>query len=328
MSIRTQSHVLLVWLLTLSAAASAVENLLVNRVEQQVDFREVDGGTWKPLISGSRITPPVEVRTGPQAGALLSQGESFYTMKASTHLGFELSDSRSDGLISKIRQWVGTAFYKIERQSDTFSVETPFIVSTVKGTHFVIVTTDADSFVTLTEGSLEILDIDTGERRLIAPGEIAGSSAGGSASKTYAKPAAAASASSSVSWASVTATTEQSGRIAAGSNSGSTATRDSPDNTIRTEAAFERALKGIDQVQAEVRGSRQEKTEARPGRVEIKERIEARDDSATNGDPGVNNPKEDQPHKDTPKSDEPKKDQPKEDKDTDDRHDDDDDDDD
>ena len=64
-------------------------------------------------------------------------------------------------------------FYEVERQPDTFSVETPFLVATVKGTQFTIVDTETSSLVTLSEGKLEVVDLKTGETRLLSPDDIA-----------------------------------------------------------------------------------------------------------------------------------------------------------
>ncbi|MEH6563692.1 MAG: hypothetical protein V7713_19900, partial [Marinobacter sp.] len=66
-----------------------------------------------------------------------------------------------------------------------FSVETPFLVSTVKGTRFVIVSTESSSMVTLTEGSLEVLDIASGNTQMLEPGDVAGIGAEQAGIKTF-----------------------------------------------------------------------------------------------------------------------------------------------
>src|SRR5690606_13015184 len=112
---------------------------------------------WTRLSAGNTLALPVDVRTLDGSEAKLSQAGSTFTLKSNTQLSFKGRADESNSLVARVKQWIGTAFYKIERQPDEFSVETPFLVSTVKGTQFVIVSTEADSFVTLTEGSLQIL---------------------------------------------------------------------------------------------------------------------------------------------------------------------------
>ncbi|MAM86537.1 MAG: hypothetical protein CME36_04395 [unclassified Hahellaceae] len=168
----------------ISALASA-EALLVERAGANVEYRHTAKDSWQSLAAGSSLTLPVEVRTLAGAEAVISQSGSTFSLKPDTHLSFKGRSNENNGLVARVKQWIGTAFYKIERQPDEFSVETPFLVSTVKGTQFVIVSTEADSFVTLTEGSLQVLDLDTGNSQMIAPGEIAGSSAGEAKPRTY-----------------------------------------------------------------------------------------------------------------------------------------------
>ncbi|WP_344807270.1 hypothetical protein [Allohahella marinimesophila] len=161
------------------------ETLDVIAVENRVEFRGNASVSWTALDKGSELELPVEVRTTGDASVVLKQAGSTFTLKPDTRLSFSGASTGGDGLISRIKQWIGTAFYKIERQPDTLSVETPFLVSTIKGTEFVIVTTEQESFVTLTEGSLQVLDLATGKRMMILPGEVTGSSNGGSSARTY-----------------------------------------------------------------------------------------------------------------------------------------------
>ena len=173
--------------LSLLAAIASAEPLVIESVTDSAEYRRSPIGQWEPLSKGSSLTLPVEVRTLDNSEAELSQSGSSIVLKPNTRLSFASSATEETGLITRVKQWIGTAFYKIERQPDEFSVETPFLVSTVKGTQFVIVSTEADTFVTLTEGSLKVLDLETGSSQMIVPGEIAGSSAGQPSARTYNK---------------------------------------------------------------------------------------------------------------------------------------------
>ncbi|MAM86538.1 MAG: hypothetical protein CME36_04400 [unclassified Hahellaceae] len=161
------------------------EPLGVAALEGLAEYRSDASPTWRSLEADSSLELPVEIRTTSGASVVLQQAGSRFTLKPETRLSFSGEHSGGDGLISRIKQWIGTAFYNIERQPDALSVETPFLVSTIKGTQFVIVTTEKESFVTLTEGSLQVLDLATGEQFMIQPGEITGSSSGQVSARTY-----------------------------------------------------------------------------------------------------------------------------------------------
>ncbi|WP_417502147.1 hypothetical protein [Marinobacter sp.] len=158
-------------LATLSVAA---EQVRIDEVSGQVRFRANESEVWKQAEAGMSIHAPVEFQALAGGSGLLSQSGSEFELKAGSHITLQSDDASSGGLVSKIKQWFGTVFYRIERQPDQFSVETPFMVSTVKGTRFVIVSTKTSSIVTLTEGSLEVLDIASGETLMLAPGDVAG----------------------------------------------------------------------------------------------------------------------------------------------------------
>jgi hypothetical protein len=87
---------------------------------------------------------------------------------------------RSDaGLITRILQSIGSLVYEVEkRPQQRFEVETPYLVSVVKGTTFTISVTEREAVVSLEEGSLEILGKDGAHRGLMRPGEIARSKQG------------------------------------------------------------------------------------------------------------------------------------------------------
>lgn len=160
-----------VLLATMSAAA---EQVRVEEVSGPVQFRANASDAWQEADAGMSVSTPVEFQTLEGGYGLLVQSGSEFELKSGSYIALQADAAEPDGLVTKVKQWFGTVFYRIERQPDQFSVETPFLVSTVKGTRFVIVSTQSSSTVTLTEGSLEVLDIATGSIQMLEPGDVAG----------------------------------------------------------------------------------------------------------------------------------------------------------
>ncbi|MEE2763559.1 MAG: FecR family protein [Pseudomonadota bacterium] len=159
--------------LALASAGASAEPVTVDIAQGTVEYRHDSEGPWQAVTAGDSLPIPVEIRTGPDTSAQVRQAGTFFELSADTHIRLSNEDDQADGLVSRVKQWIGTVFYDVERQPDTFEVETPFLVSTVKGTQFTIVTTDSASFVTLKEGRLEVVDRETGNTRTLNPGDIA-----------------------------------------------------------------------------------------------------------------------------------------------------------
>lgn len=160
--------------LLLATMSMAAERVRVEEISGTVQFRANASEAWQEAEAGMTVSAPVEFQTLAGGYGLLVQSGSEFELKSGSHIALQAGSAEPDGLVSKVKQWFGTVFYRIERQPDQFSVETPFLVSTVKGTRFVIVSTQSSSTVTLTEGSLEVLDIATGSVRMLEPGDVAG----------------------------------------------------------------------------------------------------------------------------------------------------------
>jgi len=160
--------------LLLATMSMASEQVRVEEVSGQMQFRATASDVWQDAKTGMSIPVPVEFQTLKGGYGLLVQSGSEFELKSGSHIALQTDSAEPDGLVTKIKQWFGTVFYRIERQPDQFSVETPFLVSTVKGTRFVIVSTQSSSTVTLTEGSLEVLDIANGSIQMLEPGDVAG----------------------------------------------------------------------------------------------------------------------------------------------------------
>ncbi|MGQ7273853.1 FecR domain-containing protein [Marinobacter sp. V034] len=172
-------------MMLISAATLADEPVRVESLSGTVQFRVNPGDSWQTVSAGMVLPAPADIKTSANSEAVLVQSGSKFELKSGSQISLKASNREPKGLVTRIKQWFGTVFYTIERQPDQFSVETPFLVSTVKGTRFVIVSNDTSSLVTLTEGSLEIEDLASGETQMLAPGEIAGAGASQAGVKSF-----------------------------------------------------------------------------------------------------------------------------------------------
>ncbi|MEX0605703.1 MAG: FecR domain-containing protein [Marinobacter sp.] len=172
------------------ASALSAEPVTADTVTGQVEFRMPKSQEWQPMATGMRLDLPSEIRAGQNSGARLSQQGSTFTLKSNTRVTLEPPAEEPEGLVKRVKQWLGTVLYRIERRPDEFSVETPFLVSTVKGTEFVVVSSDTGSFVTLMEGSLEVEDLASGELQMMQDGDVveAGTSEGMRSLETSTSP--------------------------------------------------------------------------------------------------------------------------------------------
>ncbi|MAA64877.1 MAG: hypothetical protein CL581_08890 [Alteromonadaceae bacterium] len=172
-------------MMLISAATLADEPVRVESLSGTVQFRVNPGDSWQTVSAGMVLPAPADIKTSANSEAVLVQSGSKFELKSGSQISLKAGTREPKGLVTRIKQWFGTVFYTIERQPDQFSVETPFLVSTVKGTRFVIVSNDTSSLVTLTEGSLEIEDLASGETQMLAPGEIAGAGASQAGVKSF-----------------------------------------------------------------------------------------------------------------------------------------------
>ena len=154
------------WVITGYAASevSVTEGIAHLEVQQA-------NGSWEKAGS-EELELPAVVRTLNTGRSKISQGKTSITLNPNTELSLAASSSRAKKLISLIKQRVGSAIYKVEKHPGDFTVETPYLVSVVKGTRFSVVTDKRDSLVTVTEGLVEVRDLRSGESNMVRPGEI------------------------------------------------------------------------------------------------------------------------------------------------------------
>ncbi len=153
--------------------ASALD-LSIEQGNESLEVKQDDGQWIKP--DSNKLSLPVTVRTQSSGKAEISQGDTKITLNPNTELTLAATSSRAAKLLGLVKQRVGSAIYKVEKHPGDFVVETPYLVSVVKGTRFSVVTNSADSFITVTEGLVEVRDVRSGDINMARPGDILRSS--------------------------------------------------------------------------------------------------------------------------------------------------------
>ena len=132
------------------------------------------GSEWRSLAAGQILSAPFTVKTGTTGQVTLVRGEDLLVLVPQSRILVKAVRRTDDGLLTRIIQSLGNIVYQVEKRSrQRFEVETPYLVSVVKGTTFTISVTEGDTAVSLAEGSLEVVSKDGVHRALLVPGEIA-----------------------------------------------------------------------------------------------------------------------------------------------------------
>ena len=134
---------------------------------------------WRSIKTGQTLTAPFSIRTAATGQAILIRGDDTLLVAPESVIEVRATRRSDAGLVTRILQSIGSLVYQVEkRPQQRFEVETPYLVSVVKGTTFTISVTEREAVVSLEEGSLEILGKDGARRGLLKPGEIARSKQG------------------------------------------------------------------------------------------------------------------------------------------------------
>jgi hypothetical protein len=156
--------------LSMAAAATAPRgDVVVATVHGTVSATMA--GMTVPLSAGAILQLPATVRTGADGAVELRQGNSTFAAAGNTELEIPQS-AAEDGLVERIIQVRGNAFYNIGKRSGTrLRVEAPYLVAVIKGTQFNVAAQDDSTTIALFEGHLEVrasddsdvIDLDAGE---------------------------------------------------------------------------------------------------------------------------------------------------------------------
>ena len=135
--------------------------------------RATMAGMTVPLAAGAILQLPATVRTGADGAVELRQDPSTFAAAGNTEL--ELPQSAAeDGLIERIIQIRGNAFYSIGKRTGTrLRVEAPYLVAVIKGTQFNVAAQEDSTTIALFEGHLEVRASDDSDVVDLDAGEIA-----------------------------------------------------------------------------------------------------------------------------------------------------------
>jgi hypothetical protein len=160
--------------LPLSMAAAATPSrgdIVVVTVHGTVDATMA--GMTVPLSAGAILQLPATVRTAADGAVELRQGTSTFAAAGNTELEIPQSAAQ-DGLIERIIQIRGNAFYNIGKRTGTrLRVEAPYLVAVIKGTQFNVAAQEDSTTIALFEGRLEVRASDDSDVVDLEAGEIA-----------------------------------------------------------------------------------------------------------------------------------------------------------
>lgn len=145
----------------------------VHDVSGTVDIKTASGREITAL-AGTHLETPFTIVTGESSRAVVMHGQDKLTVAANSQTTVPQPQPSRNGLITRIKQAIGSVLYHAQhRVNGGFEVDTPYLVSVVKGTTFNIhVTADATS-VALVEGRLLVYTPDKQHEVTLTPGQVA-----------------------------------------------------------------------------------------------------------------------------------------------------------
>lgn len=138
------------------------------------------GAAWEKVNIGDNLIGPIYLRTGSDARIVLKHRNDKITIASNSLLKLEAESRDDEGVLTRIVQTIGYALFDIEKNSGrTNIVETPYLVSVVKGTTFSVQVGADRTVVNLIEGRLQInatksnhsTTIHTGQTAQLAKGD-------------------------------------------------------------------------------------------------------------------------------------------------------------
>ena len=124
-----------------------------------------------PVSASAHLTLPAQIRTGSDGVIDLKDNGSLVHIGPNSTVAIPDSGP-SGGLVDRYLQSAGSALYNIQgRHGRPMSVETPYLVSVVKGTVFTVLVEEGATSVTLMEGSLDVAAPDVSQHLLLKPNQ-------------------------------------------------------------------------------------------------------------------------------------------------------------
>lgn len=133
---------------------------------------------------GAEYRLPIEIETGPGDAATFRLSDGEVAVAPNSMMRVAAPEAASGGLLQRVIQSAGAALFSVDRREvEHFQVETPYLVSVVKGTTFNVVVHDTGATVALQEGRLLVTSPDGARQVELLPGDVAYSAAAGDLEK-------------------------------------------------------------------------------------------------------------------------------------------------
>lgn len=154
-----------------SYADSLPTNWRVVEASGEVHIKTASGRVLNTQ-AGTSLEPPFSILTGPNGRLVITHGQDKLTVSPDAKLTIPAPTGAA--LVTRIQQTLGSILYDVQhRFTERFEVDTPYLVSVVKGTTFNIQVTSEASTVMLIEGKLQVLTRDKKLEVILQPGQAA-----------------------------------------------------------------------------------------------------------------------------------------------------------
>ncbi len=126
------------------------------------------------VAQGKQYRLPIEIETGVNDSATFALVNSVIEVSPNSLMRIVAPENRDVGVVQRVLQQAGSSLFRVHRGTmDRFQVETPFLVSVVKGTVFNVLVRDDGATVSLQEGRLQVNSLDARQTVDLAPGDVA-----------------------------------------------------------------------------------------------------------------------------------------------------------
>ena len=149
------------------------EQWTVDEASGTVTIRSASGEMLSTK-AGTQLIAPFTIMTGAGGRVVVSHHLDRITVGENSQSTITQPKHAGASIFTVIKQTLGSVLYEVEhRVKDSFEVDTPYLVSVVKGTTFNIHVTQSASSVSLVEGRLLVYTPDRKSELMLTPGQVA-----------------------------------------------------------------------------------------------------------------------------------------------------------
>lgn len=159
------------------AFAAEQATAVLARVSGMPIVYELSAGKPRQVSSvaqGKQYRLPIEIETGVNDSATFALVNSVIEVSPNSLMRIVAPENRDVGVVQRVLQQTGSSLFHVHRGTmDRFQVETPFLVSVVKGSVFNVLVREDGATVSLQEGRLQVNSLDARQTVDLAPGDVA-----------------------------------------------------------------------------------------------------------------------------------------------------------